>query len=90
MRLEALEIDDDILDKIEFKHGVQFEEVEEACLSDEREVRRTRDGLYKLFAQTDSGRYLFVVLIPVGDGVWRIVTAREMAESEKPAYRRRR
>jgi len=35
LRIESLEIDDHILDKIESKHGVSFEEAEEACLSDD-------------------------------------------------------
>ncbi len=33
LRIESLEIDDHVLEKIESKHGVTFEEVEEACLS---------------------------------------------------------
>ena len=32
LRIESLEIDDHILDKIESKHSVSFQEVEEACL----------------------------------------------------------
>ena len=43
--IESLEIDDHILDKIETKHGVTFGEVEEACLSDKRHIRRSREGL---------------------------------------------
>ena len=50
MHIESLEIDDHILDKIETKHGITFEEVEEACLSDRRHIRRSREGLYKLFS----------------------------------------
>jgi hypothetical protein len=41
--IESLEIDDHILDKIESKHGVSLEEVEEACLSEKRHVRRSRE-----------------------------------------------
>lgn len=51
--IESLEIDDHILDKIESKHGITFNEVEEACLSDKRHVRRSKEGLYKLFSQTE-------------------------------------
>jgi uncharacterized DUF497 family protein len=43
--IESLEIDDHILDKIESKHGVTFEEAEEVSLSDQRHVRRGREGL---------------------------------------------
>ncbi len=86
LRIEALEIDDHILEKIESKHGISFEEVEEACLSEARHVRRSREGLYKLFSQTTAGRYILVVLVNLGRGVWKIVTAREMTDSEKRLY----
>jgi hypothetical protein len=46
--IEAIEIDDHILDKIESKHGVSFEEAEEACISDGKHIRRGREGLYKV------------------------------------------
>ena len=48
LRLESLEIDDHILEKIESKHGISFTEVEEACLSERRHIRRGREGLYKV------------------------------------------
>lgn len=38
LRIEALEIADDILDKIESRHGVPFHEVEDACYSHHRHV----------------------------------------------------
>ena len=88
LRIEALEIDDHILDKIESKHGVSLEEVEEACLSEARHVRRSRKGLYKLFGQTTAGRYILVVLVNLGRGLWKVVTAREMTDSEKRLYSR--
>ena len=55
LRIEALEIDDHILDKVESRHGVSFGEIEEACLSESCHIRRSREGLYKLFGQTDAG-----------------------------------
>jgi uncharacterized DUF497 family protein len=85
--IESLEIDDHILDKIEAKHGVSFEEVEEACFSEERHVRRSREGLYKFFSQTASGRYLLVVLVNLESGRWKIVTAREMTDKERKLYK---
>ena len=84
--IESLEIDDHILDKIETKHGVTFGEVEEACLSDKRHIRRSREGLYKLFSQTAVGRYILVVLVYLGSGSWRVVTAREMTANERRLY----
>ena len=88
LRIESLEIDDHILDKIESKHGVTFEEVEEACLSEKRHVRRSREGLYKIFSQTMAGRYMLVVLVNLGRGCWKTVTAREMTDNERRLYNR--
>lgn len=89
-RIEAIEVDDHILDKIESRHGVLFHEVEEACYSDRRHVRRGREGLYKVFSQARAGRYVLVVLAELGGGVWRVVTAREMTDRERRLYRRQR
>ncbi|MDO8491440.1 MAG: BrnT family toxin [Dehalococcoidia bacterium] len=83
LRIEALEIDDHVLEKIEAKHGVSFTEVEEACLSDIRHIRRGREGLYKVFSQTSGGRYVLVVLANLDAGNWKVVTAREMSDSER-------
>ena len=88
LRIEALEVDDHILDKIESRHGVPFHEVEQACYSPQRHVRRGRTGLYKVFSQTEAGRHLLVVLVDRGSGVWRVVTAREMTDQERRLYRR--
>ena len=88
LRIEALEVDDQILDKIESRHGVPFHDVEEACYSPQRHVRRGRTGLYKVFSQTEAGRHLLVVLIDRGGGIWRVVTAREMTGQERRLYRR--
>jgi len=86
LRIESLEIDDHILDKIESKHGVSLEEVEQASLSEKRHVRRSREGLYKLFSQTAAGRYVLVVLVNLGKGTWKIVTARQMTDNERRLY----
>ncbi|MFQ5852921.1 MAG: hypothetical protein ACE5JU_20365 [Candidatus Binatia bacterium] len=86
LRIDSLEIDDLILEKIESKHHISFTEVEEACLSDRRHMRRGREGLYKLFGQTAAGRYVLVVLANLGGGNWRVATAREMTDSERRLY----
>jgi len=86
LRIESLEIDDHILDKIEAKHSITFGEVEEACLSDKRHIRRSREGLYKLFSQTAAGRHILVVLVNLGRGNWKIATAREMTGNERQLY----
>lgn len=86
--IESLEIDDHILDKIESKHNVVFSEIEEACQSAHRHIRKSKDGLYKIFSQTEAGRYILVVLVNQGSGNWKIVTGREMIDSEKQLYKR--
>ena len=86
--IESLEIDDHILDKIESKHNVTFNEVEEACLSDKRHVRKGREGLYKVFSQTAVGRFILVVLVNMGGGNCKVATAREMTDSEKQLYKK--
>jgi uncharacterized DUF497 family protein len=88
VKIEALEIDDHILEKIEYKHHVDFHEIEEACYSDNRHIRKTADGLYKLFSQTIAGRYLLVVLVNLGNGAWKIIAAREMIDNERQLYRK--
>ena len=88
MRFDALEASDHVLDKIESKHGVTFEECEEAVYSAGHHVRRGRNGLYKLFGRSEAGRYILVILAPRGDGIFAIVTAREMTESERHLYLR--
>lgn len=86
--IESLEIDDHVLEKIEVKHHIKFEEVEEVCLWEQQHVRRGREGLYKVFGQTASGRYILVVLVDKGGGGWKVATARLMTDTEKRLYRK--
>ena len=86
LRVDALEVSDQVLDKIEAKHGVSFDEVEDVCYA-EHQVRRGREGLYRVFGRTQAGRYLLVVLAGQGAGVWRVVTARDMTSQERRLYR---
>lgn len=88
MRFDALEIDDHILDKIESRHSVTFEEAEDVCLGNPH-VRRGREDLYEVYGQTGAGRYLLVVIADAGAGTGRVVTAREMTVAERRQYGRR-
>ena len=85
-RIEDVTIDDHILDKIESKHGISYDEAKEACFSETCQFRCSHGGLYKLFGQTAAGRYTLVVLVSRGAGWWKIVTAREMTEMERRPY----
>ena len=88
LRIDSLEIDDHILEKIECDHNVRFEEVEEVCQSEQRHVRRGREDLYKVFGQTVAGRYILVVLANKGEGDWKVATARPMTDTEKRLYKK--
>jgi len=88
LRIESLEIDDHILEKIEGNHDVRFEEVDDVCLSEQRHVRRGREDLYKVFGQTAAGRYILVVLTHKGGGDWKVATARLMTDTEKRLYKK--
>jgi uncharacterized DUF497 family protein len=88
MRIEAIEIDDHVLDKIESKHGIGESEAREACLSEERHVRRGKEGIYIVFSRTNAGRYILVALADRGGGYFQVATAREMTLAERRLYKR--
>lgn len=64
------------------RHGVNPEEVEEACYRHPR-ILKGKEGRYLIYGQTDDGRYLFVVTVYQGKGRMRVITARDMTEAEK-------
>jgi uncharacterized DUF497 family protein len=70
-----------------WRHGVAFEEVQQAVL-EFRYARRS--GPYLLvIGQTLQGRYLAIVLDDEGDGLWYPVTAREATTGERRLAARR-
>lgn len=71
------------------RHGVTPDEVEEALYSRPRLVEPGRDGTRLLYCGTAAGRHLSVVVAEAPDGRDFIVTARDMTEMEKRAFRRR-
>jgi uncharacterized protein len=91
MLIEALEIDDAVRAKLHAKHRVIWDEVLAVCFGDTLHVRRGREGTDLLYGQTDAGRYLIVVAVPdVNEaGTWHVVTAREMTDRERAAFRDR-
>lgn len=70
------------------EHNVTPDEVEEACVGDSY-TRKTGEGRYLVYGITNNGRYLFIVGINKGRGVFRTITARDMTGREKSLYRRR-
>jgi uncharacterized DUF497 family protein len=89
MRFDSLLVDDEILDKIESKHGVLVDEADEVFYSSRSHLRRGRAGLYELLGPTEAGRLLLVVIADRGFGEWQLVTARSMTDAERRLYRRR-
>jgi uncharacterized protein len=86
---------EEIVEKIEAKHGVEIGEVEEV-LRGGSEFRRGPKGsragedLYYALGQTYAGRYLFVVFIRKRGNAALVLTARDMSQREKKGHRRRK
>lgn len=72
------------------QHHVEPEEVQEAC--DDRFSIAYRQGQnrYRLYGQTTTGRYLFVVLERVEGSLFRPITARDMEPGERQNFRKAR
>ena len=74
------------IDKLAKKHHLTPEEVEKVF---DRKVLIRRSGrVYHFYGQGRTGRYLLVVLIPLGKGRWQVVTARDMTQTERRLYLR--
>ena len=85
----AFAIQDHIRDKIAIKHGILSEEIDEAFYNSTMRIRRTRASLYKLYSQTDAGRYVVLIAAYRGSGRWQIATARDMSEAERREFQHR-
>ncbi|MBI1877211.1 MAG: BrnT family toxin [Chloroflexi bacterium] len=84
----------EIIEKLEVKHGVEIEEVEEVFEFGPVYYRgpcgqRPGEDLYKAFGQTAAGRYLFVVFIYKLNRKALILGARDMTDAEHRLYRKR-
>ena len=90
MRIDALVWPQERIEHIA-RHGVAPEEVEQACFGRSLVLRAKSEGenpVYYVLGQTESGRYLFCVIIRFPDGNGYPVTAREMTAKEKARYRK--
>lgn len=93
MRIKSIIWLPDVIDKIEVKHGVMVEEVEEvfglgAIFRRGPRGRRPGEDLYKAYGQTEAGRYLFIVFIYKRDRRALILSTRDMTNKERRLYRR--
>jgi len=71
------------------RHGVKPEEVQEALYTRPRWITPGRSGTTLVFAMTDAGRYLLVVVASALDGGVYVVTARDLNDSERRTFRRK-
>jgi hypothetical protein len=88
LRFLTFDISDYILEKVAIKHGLRPEEVDEAFYNPDMRVRRTGFDVYRLFSQTEAGRYVLLIAANRGHGHWQIATAREMTQRERRFFQR--
>jgi len=70
-------------------HDVRPEEVEEVCMRNPLILTAPSKGknpVYYVLGQTQSGRYLFSVIISFGKGKGYVVTARNMTSNERRRF----
>jgi uncharacterized DUF497 family protein len=93
MRIQAIVWLPDIIEKLDVKHSVSVEEVEEV-LELSPHIRkgpvgeRPGEDLYKAYGQTSAGRYLFVIFIYKLSHKALILSARDMTERERRLYQK--
>ena len=71
------------------RHGVTPEEVQEALYTRPRWITPGRSETTLVFAMTNAGRHLLVVIAPALDGGVYVVTARDLTDSERRTFRRK-
>ncbi|HEX8097434.1 MAG TPA: BrnT family toxin [Pyrinomonadaceae bacterium] len=93
MQLHEVIWKDRFIDKIEVKHGVSADEVEE-ILFGRPHVRRAQKGhvkgedLYIAYGRTEGGRYLIAFFIRKELTTALPISARDMTDSERKYYER--
>ena len=91
MDIRELEISEWVADKIASKHGIIAAEVYEVFWNDDDPllIRRSQkvQGTYVALGRTFAGRYLMIAFRPLVEGRVKVLTARDMDQRERPAYR---
>jgi uncharacterized protein len=87
MRITRLVWDDYRIEHIA-EHDVEPDEVWEVCEDPWHLAHRQGRNRYRLYGQTATGRYLFIILEQVEGSVYKPITARDMTTGEKQGYRR--
>ncbi|RMF29930.1 MAG: BrnT family toxin [Chloroflexi bacterium] len=85
MRIEDLLWDEANIAHIA-RHRVEAYEVEEAIWGDPHVRRGRGEKRYRVYGQTEAGRYLFIVIERVRGTLYYVVTARDMTDRERRLY----
>jgi len=83
----------EVIEKLEIKHNITVEEVEEifelgAVYRRGPRGKRQGENLYKAYGQTGAGRHLFVLFIFKLNRRALILSARDMTNKERRLYRK--
>lgn len=94
MKIKSLIWLDDIIAKLEQKHLVQEDEVEQVFANQPwfrfaEKGHRPGEHAYAAFGQTDAGRYLIVFFVYKTDRRALVISARDMTQTERKTYERR-
>ena|SRR5579862_7595022 len=89
-RLVPVPASQEILEKIEERHGIDFSEVDELFVRKHLVLRGPLDQYgerrYTSLGQAAAGRYLLVIYTIPEPGLAKVITAREMMPQERRLY----
>lgn len=93
MKIKSLIWLPEVIEKLEVKHDVIVEEVEEIfelgpVFRRGPRGKRRGENLYKAYGQTETGLYLFIVFIYKFNQKALILSARDMTNKERRLYRK--
>ena len=89
IQISNFDWDEQNLDHIH-NHHVEDYEVEDVLLFDEPIYYRRKENKYCAFGTSSGGRYLFIVFVVKDIGSIRVITARNMTNTEKNLYNKKR
>ena len=87
MRIKKIEIKKDIKYKILYKHKVRFSEITQSILSENKFVRKTKEGRY--IAVAKEQRYL-TIIFEMDKNIAEIVTAYPSSKWQMDLYKGRK
>ncbi|MBU0568280.1 BrnT family toxin [bacterium] len=94
MKIEGVVWIREVVDKLDFKHQVETDEVEEVLRNKPKfrfmeKGEQKGENVYLALGQTDAGRYLSVLFIYKKTKDALILSARDMARKERRQYGRK-